>query len=179
MTRSGNFLSVLVHEVKRALPIVRSAFITIAILSYVVMCLSVGFQVTGRYLLNYPIARFAEVATYAQVWLATMGAGYALRTGTLFAMDSLVVKLGQKLQRIILIVNLLLGLVFLSVLFYGSLSLVKIGEFQTSPTLGIPMWLIYLSVPICAVYLAFENLALVLERWDHPYQPTDELAGVD
>jgi len=154
----------------RLVATVRSVFLAVAILAYVVMCLSVGVQIVGRYVLNYPIAQFAEIATYAQVWLATMGSGYALRTGTLFAMDSLVAMLSLPLRRAVLVLNSVLGIVFLGVIFYGSLFLLRIGEFQLSPTLGLPMWTIYLALPVSATYLALENLAAALDRWDDAYR---------
>lgn len=153
----------------RLVTLVRGLFLSVAVLAYVVMCLSVGIQILGRYLINYPIAQFAEIATYAQVWLATMGSGYALRTGTLFAMDSLVAMLPLGLRRAVMVLNTVLALVFISVIFYGSQALLRIGEFQTSPSLGIPMWTIYLALPVSAVYLAFECLVALVERWNDPF----------
>lgn len=153
----------------RLVTLVRGAFLSVAVLAYVVMCLSVGIQILGRYVLNYPIAQFAEIATYAQVWLATMGSGYALRTGTLFAMDSLVAGLPLGLRRAVMVLNTMLALVFIGVLFYGSLFLLRIGEFQTSPSLGMPMWMIYLALPVSGVYLAFECVAALVERWRDPF----------
>jgi len=156
----------------RGVTLVRGAFLSIALLSYIVMCLSVGIQILGRYLINYPIAQFAEIATYAQVWLATMGSGYALRTGTLFAMDSLVVPLPLVVRRGVLVLNTVLALVFVGVIFYGSTFLMRIGQFQTSPTLGLEMWMIYLALPVSAAYLAFESLAAMVERWADPFSQT-------
>ncbi len=163
----------------KAVALARGAFLSVAILAYVVMCLSVGIQIVGRYLVNYPIAQFAEIATYAQVWLATMGAGYALRTGTLFAMDSLVAVLPLAIRRGVLVLNTLLSLVFLWVIFYGSTFLMRIGEFQTSPSLGLPMWTIYLALPVSAGYLAFESVAALAERWNDPFAQSGHGPEVD
>lgn len=157
------------HLAVGALAAVRWSFVGVAVLAYVVMCVSVGIQVLGRYVLNYPIAEFAEIATYAQVWLATMGSGYALRTGTLFAMDSVVALLPLPARRVVLVLNTALALVFLAVIFYGSLFLLQIGQFQTSPSLGLPMWTIYMALPVSAVYLGLEAVIATVTRWPAPF----------
>lgn len=159
--------------------LVRGAFLAVAVLAYVVMCLSVGIQIVGRYLLSYPIAEFAEIATYAQVWLATMGSGYALRTGTLFAMDSIVAGLPLVLRRAVMVLNTILSLIFVAVIFYGSTFLMRIGEFQTSPSLGLPMWMIYLALPLSSIYLAFECVVAMGERWDNPFAQHGHAAEID
>lgn len=150
--------------------IARALFLTLACICFAVMALTVGLQVLGRYVLDFPIAMFAEIATYAQVWLGVLGAGWAVRCGTVFAIDSLVAPLPLALRRLVLAVNTGLGIGFILVVFYGSLFLIEIGEFQTSPSLGIPMWIIYLVMPVGMTYFALEILLKALAEWRAPYR---------
>ncbi|MCE8459410.1 TRAP transporter small permease, partial [Rhodovulum sulfidophilum] len=43
------------------------------------MALAVLVQIVGRYVFNYSIAWSEETATFAQIWLALLGAGIAMR----------------------------------------------------------------------------------------------------
>ena len=43
--------------------------------------------------------------------------------------------------------------------------------FEVSPVLQVPMWIIYLCIPIGAVYFAVEIVLSVVDRWDRPYGP--------
>ena len=53
---------------------------------------------------------------------------------------------------------------------YGSLPLIELGWlFETSPVLQLPMWVIYLSLPLGAAYFALEIVARVVERWNQPF----------
>ena len=66
---------------------------------------------------------------------------------------------------------------FLGVVVYGSLPLIELGWlFETSPVLQLPMWVIYLSLPLGAAYFALELVARVVERWNQPFGmlPRDE-----
>jgi TRAP-type C4-dicarboxylate transport system permease small subunit len=57
---------------------------------------------------------------------------------------------------------------FLWVAVIGSFGLIRVGLIQTSPSLAIPMWLPYLSLPIGLVYFAFELILALVERWHRP-----------
>ena len=62
------------------------------------------------------------------------------------------------------------GIWFLGVVFYGSLPLIELGwMFERSPVLLVPMWIIYLCLPIGAFYFALEMVLSVIERWDRPF----------
>ena len=41
--------------------------------------------------------------------------------------------------------------------------------FEVSPVLSIPMWIIYLALPLGAVYFGVEIVLSVIERWHQPF----------
>ena len=43
----------------------------------------------------------------------------------------------------------------------------------------IPMWIIYLCIPLGAFYFALEMVLSVVERWDKPYGPRGETPAED
>ncbi len=133
------------------------------------MVFAVLVQVVGRYVFNFSIAGSDESATFAQVWLAVMGAGIAMRRGTVFAIDALPALMPIPIQRVISVIIVVASLLFLGVIVYGSFILIEHGLYQTSPSLQIPMWWVYLLIPIGMVYFALEVVLRAVERWDHPF----------
>ena len=98
-------------------------------------------------------------------------AGVAVARGQHVAIDMLPAKLPLPMARVALVAIALVTVAFLAVLAWGSQPLLRMGEFQTSPALRIPMKWIYLCLPMGAAYMALELLLSVLQRWDDPFPP--------
>ncbi|SDJ16537.1 TRAP transporter small permease [Salipiger marinus] len=143
----------------------------VVILLFSVMMTAVLVQVAGRYVFNYSIAQAAEIATFSQIWLVLLGAGVAVARGQHVAIDMLPARLPLPMARVALVAIALVTVTFLAVLAWGSQPLLRMGEFQTSPALRIPMKWIYLCLPMGAAYMALELLLSVLQRWDDPFPP--------
>lgn len=134
------------------------------ILIFVYMIGAVVAQVIGRYVFNFAVAGAEETATMAQIWMVLLAAGLAMRKGLHVGVDVMVQHLPVPLLRVINLVVSALALWFLWVLFEGSFQLLKIGSFQRSPALQIPMFYAYLVLPIGAAYFALEFVATMLPR---------------
>jgi len=154
----------------KAIAAIRGAFTFFVLACYGYMMLAVGFQVLGRYVFNFQIGDATETATFAQVWMGLAGSGIAMRRGTIFAIDALPQALPLIPARILKIAIAAASLGFLYVMIYGGYLLFDSGFIQTSPTMLIPMWIIYAVVPISMVYFALEVILQVIEHWDNPFQ---------
>ena len=149
---------------------VRLAVAVLVVACFAYMTLAVLAQVFGRYVFNYSISWTEETARYAQIWVVLMGAGIAMRRGLHVAVDALAAMLPLRWARALSILIALGALWFLGVVVYGSLPLIELGWlFETSPVLQLPMWVIYLSLPLGAAYFALELVARVVERWNQPF----------
>ena len=149
---------------------VRLAVAVLVVACFAYMTLAVLAQVFGRYVFNYSISWTEETARYAQIWVVLMGAGIAMRRGLHVAVDALAAMLPLGWARALSILIAAGALWFLGVVVYGSLPLIELGWlFETSPVLQLPMWVIYLSLPLGAVYFAVELVARVVERWNQPF----------
>ena len=149
---------------------VRLAVAILVVACFTYMTLAVLAQVFGRYFFNYSISWTEETARYAQIWVVLMGAGIAMRRGLHVAVDALAALLPLLWARALSLLIAAGALWFLGVVVYGSLPLIELGWlFETSPVLQVPMWIIYLSLPLGAAYLAVELVARVVERWDRPF----------
>jgi TRAP-type C4-dicarboxylate transport system permease small subunit len=141
----------------------------VVIVVFIMMISLVLIQVGGRYIFNYSISGTEEVALYAQIWMVMIGAGVAMRFGRHVAVDVLVTKLPIPMARVLNILITLGCLWFLYILFVGALPLIEVGFFERSPAMRIPMWTMYQSLTIGAVYFALEVVMWVARRWDDPY----------
>lgn len=147
----------------------RRAVEAFVIVLFLIMITFVLIQIAGRYVFNYSISGTEELALFAQVWMVMMGCGVAMRYGRHVAVDLLVTYLPIPLARIL---NVSIGvgcLWFLYIVFAGAMPLVRIGFIETAPGLGIPMWPIYLSLTVGAVYFGIEVVLWIARRWDDPY----------
>ena len=143
---------------------------TIVVICFAYMTIAVLAQVFGRYVFNYSISWTEETARFAQAWVILIGAGITMRRGWHVAVDSLPEKLPLRIARALRIVLACGCIWFLSLVFYGSFALIELGWlFEVSPVLSIPMWIIYMALPLGAVYFGVEIVLSVVERWHQPF----------
>ncbi|BDG71146.1 TRAP transporter small permease [Roseomonas fluvialis] len=140
------------------LALLRRGVEIILILLLAAMFGSVLAQIAGRYAFNFSIAWATEFASYAQIWMVLLGAGYAMRTRLHVSIDTLVAALPPLLGRLVMVPILGLCLWFLWVVWEGGWLLLEIGQIQTSAGLGVPMTVPYAALPASAAYLALETL---------------------
>ena len=161
----------MLNAVERVCLGLRRAVSAIVVVLFSVMLIAVLAQVAGRYFFNFSIAQAAEIATFCQIWLVLLGAGVALARGQHVAIDVLPSQLPLPLARLALIAIALVSAAFLAVLAYGTLPLIKLGQFQTSPALQMPMKYMYACLPVGAIYMMLELVLSVVQRWDDPFPP--------
>jgi TRAP-type C4-dicarboxylate transport system permease small subunit len=150
----------------------------VVILSFVYMTGAVLAGVMGRYVFNYSISWSEETARFAQIWFVMIGAGITMRRGMHVAVDSLAALLPLQLARIVKVAIALACLWFLGLVAYASLPLIELGwMFETSPVLLVPMWTVYLCLPIGMAYLALETVLSVVDSWDQPFGLREDMAG--
>ncbi|HWL55192.1 MAG TPA: TRAP transporter small permease [Paracoccus sp. (in: a-proteobacteria)] len=157
--------------IERLCLMLRAAVSAVVVMLFAIMLVAVLVQVAGRYFLNFSISQAAEIATFCQIWLVLLGAGVTLARGQHVAIDILPSKLSLVGARVALVLIALVSAAFLVVLAYGSLPLLKMGQFQTSPSLRIPMKYMYACLPVGALYMIIELVLSVVQRWNDPFPP--------
>ncbi|MDT1062197.1 TRAP transporter small permease [Paracoccus sp. CPCC 101403] len=157
--------------IERICLVLRAIVSAVVVALFSVMLVAVLVQVAGRYFLNFSISQAAEIATFCQIWLVLLGAGVTLARGQHVAIDLLPSKLPLAGARAALVLIALVSGAFLAVLAYGSLPLLKLGQFQTSPSMRVPMMYMYACLPVGAAYMILELFLSVVQRWDDPFPP--------
>lgn len=124
-------------------------------------------NVVLRYLFGMSVPWAAVLTAYLFIWSALFGAAYGFKIGMHIGVTVVIQNLPAKLAKMVLTMNLIIMIVFLSVLTWWGLQFIhfSINLQQIDIDLRIPFWTIYLCVPISmsiAVYQLARKLYLVL-----------------
>ncbi|MBO6638064.1 MAG: TRAP transporter small permease [Roseitalea sp.] len=158
---------------QRTLAIVRSTTDRTVVLIFFFMVLSVVGEIVGR-TFNITVSNAVETASFAQIWLTAIGASVALRHGSMFALDTLTRHLDLSMARVLSVFIAVCSLILVTILFYGGLILTESGFRQLSPVQRMPMWIVFISMPIGMGLLALEIVLRVFERWHDPFEGLPE-----
>ncbi|MDX2287791.1 MAG: TRAP transporter small permease [Hyphomicrobiaceae bacterium] len=101
-----------------------------------------------------------EACIYMFVWMAKFGAAYGVRTGIHVGVDILLNALPARTRYGMVILGLLAGALFTAIIgALGTQFVYHIGQTeQTSPDLEMPMWIVYLAVPLGSFLMCFRFL---------------------
>ncbi|MFL6802728.1 MAG: TRAP transporter small permease [Xanthobacteraceae bacterium] len=131
-----------------------------------------------------------ELCIYMFVWMAKFGAAYGVRTGIHVGVDVLVNRLNDKLRAAFITFGLLAGALFTGVVGALGTNLVLrlMSTDRVSPDLELPMWIVYLAIPLGSFLMCFRFLQVAwrfhktgaLPRHDHAHvEGVDEAAATD
>jgi len=114
-----------------------------------------------------------ELCIYLFIWMAKFGAAYGVRTGIHVGVDVLVRSLPPPRQRFFVVFSLLSGAFFTAViaLLGGKFVYFIYGTGQISPDLEMPMWIIYLAIPLGSSLMCYRFLQVLrhyLKRGELP-----------
>ena len=141
--------------------VVVAIFRALAGLAFLVLIIAVLIQVTGRLGGASPVWT-EELTRFALLYLAAIGAGLALRTGDLVNVDVVCEALSERAAWWLRLVSAVLvaglGLYLLPMAWRYT----EIGNFQTSPALGIRMSLVHATMLLMLALLAFFAVLRVL-----------------
>ena len=131
----------------------------------VFLVLNVSWQVITRFILPEPSSYTEEVASFLLMWIGLLGAAYAYRKKMHLGIDIISEKLQGRAKYVTtLFVYFLTLLVAIAVLIVGGMNLVlltlELNQFSSS--LGLPMGLIYLCLPLSGFLIVLYTLEMLL-----------------
>lgn len=140
----------------------------ICAISTFLMTIIITGQVLSRYIVGQSLTWSEELGRYLFVWITFLGTAVAVKQGSHVALDLLVNKFSGVSKKVLMISNN--GFIFLFgiCLTYGGMKLVSLGANQTSPTLELPMNMVYAVIPISGIILLYfvfsETISIIKER---------------
>ena len=122
-----------------------------------------------------------ELCIYLFIWMAKFGAAYGVRTGIHVGVDVLVNRLSPARRKPVILFGLLAGALFTVVV--GSLGAKFVWEMahtdQVSADLELPMWIVYLAVPLGSYLMCFRFLQVAWAFARTGHLPAHDHAHVD
>jgi C4-dicarboxylate transporter DctQ subunit len=110
-------------------------------------------QVVARYVFNNSLPWSQELDLILLTWLTFLSAGVALQKRLHIGIDVFSSRLSGRWQRVITLVGDLMTAVFVICLMYYGAQITQSAMAQTSPAMGLPMGLVYASVPVGAAVM--------------------------
>jgi len=105
-----------------------------------------------------------ELCIYMFVWMAKFGAAYGVRTGIHVGVDVLINRLDERWRKKFIVFGLCAGALFTGII--GTLGASFVWHMaqtdQTSSDLEMPMWIVYLAVPLGSYLMCFRFLQVTV-----------------
>jgi C4-dicarboxylate transporter DctQ subunit len=136
------------------------------------------------WLLSLHFSWAQELCIYLFVWMAKFGAAYGVRTGIHVGVDVLVNRLSPERQKPVILFGLLAGALFTGIVAAMGANFVWHVSHtdQTSPDLEVPMWWVYLAIPLGSSLMCYRFLQ-VAWRFNRdgelPHHDPGEVEGLD
>lgn len=125
-----------------------------------------------------------ELCIFMIVWMAKFGAAYGVRTGIHVGVDLLVERLTGPSKTALIIAGLLAGALFTAII--GTLGAHLVwhiaGTGQTSAVLEMPMWFVYLAVPLGSYLMCYRFLEVAWAFWktgERPHHDPGKVEGIE
>ena len=140
------------------------AHLLVASLAFTTMLVFV--QVVLRYVFNNSLSWSEELARYIFIWQIWLGTSVAMKEGEHITLDMLPTKLGDKGKLVLAVVTNLLMLAFCVWLAKNGWDLVAsmMRRGNRSTALDIPMWIVYLSLPLSQLMIALRLVGRIADN---------------
>jgi C4-dicarboxylate transporter, DctQ subunit len=123
-----------------------------------------GVPLIQDYAVKMHVSWAQELCIFMFVWMAKFGAAYGVRTGIHVGVDVIIRKLTGKNKSALIIFGLLAGATFTAIV--GTLGARFVWEMahtdQVSADLEVPMWIVYLCVPLGSYLMSYRFLQVVI-----------------
>ncbi|PIC80004.1 C4-dicarboxylate ABC transporter permease [Sporosarcina sp. P18a] len=125
------------------------------IISTLFIVVLVFLQVLARYVFNISVGWSAELARYLLIWITWISMSYTIRKNDHIKITFLVDRLPVNVQKIVQVIVILLWSVFAFVMAIVGTQVVQTIKLmgQKTSTLDLPMWVVYLIIPIGGVLM--------------------------
>jgi len=140
-------------------------FITVTL--SLVMVAVTTWQVLSRYILQNPSTTTEEFIRFSLIWLSMLAAAYVVGKKNHIAITLLGDRLKHTKKLVLDTVIQCSFLVFAAVIMvYGGIRAVSLTMAQISPSLSLPMGLVYLSLPVAGILIIFYSCFNIVELLD-------------
>lgn len=120
---------------------------------FLLMTLITFTQVVGRYALGKCFFWAEELARFSMIWIAFLGAAAAVSEKAHTRIDFFLNLLPLRTRKFIEIFNIMMCLLFMVIISWHSMSIVKISMRNISTGLPVPLSIIFVALPISGLLM--------------------------
>jgi C4-dicarboxylate transporter DctQ subunit len=126
---------------------------------------SSGFPWIWQYTQHISFTWAQELSIYLLIWMAKFGASYGVRVGAHIGVDVLVRKLPKDWQHRFTMFGCFGGAFFTFVVAILGTRFVffMYSTGQSSPDMQMPMWIVYLAIPVASTMMSYRFLQLAFK----------------
>jgi C4-dicarboxylate transporter, DctQ subunit len=147
----------LLHKADRILTVLEKATVAALLLAAVAVLVA---DVALRSIFGVALAWAAELTRYSIVWLVFVGGAIGARSGAHISIDALGIMMSPDYaQRLAQVASLIASATTLLVAWFGWKLVGQMKQFgQTSASLEVPMWAVYLAIPVGCMLMSLRFL---------------------
>ncbi len=138
------------------------------------MSILILLQIFTRFIINYPLHWTEELARYLMIYGVFLGAALALRYNRLISIEAVAQALPPKMQILLKKVVMVITIIFALILVVQGTEITSTINSQTSAGLGISMSIPYLAIPLGAVLLIINALAVLIDGGKNHREESEE-----
>lgn len=122
------------------------------------------YQIVTRFVFNSPSTVSEELLTYSFTWMALLATAYVFGKRDHMRMGFLADKFSGKVQKALSIgAEVLIMLLAGAVMVYGGFTIVQLTMTQSTASLGIPMGVVYIIIPVSGVLIVFYSILNIVD----------------
>ncbi len=138
--------------------------------------LAVGLEHIFKWFTSWDLSWSQELCIYMFVWMAKFGAAYGVRTGVHVGVDVVTNAVSGPSRYWVVLFGLTCGAIFTFAIgsFGANFVMHMLATGQTSNDLEVPMWIVYLAIPLGSYLMCFRFLQVI-----YAFSRTGELPHTD
>ena len=149
------------HTIRKGINLVLSFA---SALIFAAMVIIGTYQIVTRFVFNSPSTVSEELLTYSFTWMALLATAYVFGKRDHMRMGFLADKFSDKAQKALSIAaEVLIMLLAGAVMVYGGVTIVQLTMTQTTASLGIPMGVVYIILPVSGILIVFYSILNIVQ----------------
>lgn len=128
------------------------------------MLLAVFSNFVSRYFFNTTLGWAEELSRYLLIWSTFIAASYGVKKGAHITLDVLVIYLSEKANKVLRATSYIISMVFCVLVVYIGIPFINdlIATNQLSPSLRLPMYIVYGSIVLGSILMFIRYLLLFI-----------------
>lgn len=153
----------------------------VSVALFSIMTLLVLYQIIMRKVFNASPPWTEELARYAMIWSTLLACAVLLKEKGHIMLDYFLELLPQSVKKVVVLIVGFIIIVLTTTFAYGGFGMIQtsMAVTQLSPGAGLPMWLVYIIMPISGILMVVCQLLAMVDTVVRGKPPVQEESGED